>query len=141
MGNFFFIKSLAIVPRGTSKKKIWLGTFFGSVLTIFISFSGSVIVFSGLVIDTADSYMLQKFHNFFRCSVNVPRTRNSHNGLVKIQQRIHKEIRCFIIVRKKNVTYKKCGCFLLRSENNYWDAGKITDPRWRLHFARLSKGP
>ena len=24
------------------------------------------------------------------------------------------------------MTYKKCGCFLLRSENNYWDAGKIT---------------
>ena len=30
---------------------------------------------------------------------------------------------------------------LLRSENNYWDAGKITDPCWRLHFQRLSKGP
>ena len=25
------------------------------------------------------------------------------------------------------MTYKKFGCFLLRSENNYWDAGKITD--------------
>ena len=53
---FFFVKSWAIVPRGTIKKKIWLGTFFGSVLTISISFSGSVIVFSGLVIDTPDSY-------------------------------------------------------------------------------------
>ena len=48
-GTFLFVKSWAIVPRGTRKKKIWLGTFFGSVLTIFISFSGSVIVFSGLV--------------------------------------------------------------------------------------------
>ena len=62
---FFFVKSWAIVPRGTSKKKIWPRRFFGSVLTIFISFSGSVIVFSGLVIDTADSYMLQQFHNCF----------------------------------------------------------------------------
>ena len=42
--------------RGTSKKKILLGTFLGSVLTIFISFSGSIIFFSGLVIDIPDSY-------------------------------------------------------------------------------------
>ena len=62
-------KSWAIVPRGTNKKKIWLGTFFGSVLIICIYFSGSVIVFSGLVIDTADSYILQQFHNCFRVSV------------------------------------------------------------------------
>ena len=26
------------------------------------------------------------------------------------------------------MTHKKFGCFLLQSENNYWDAGKITDP-------------
>ena len=65
---FFFVKSWAIVPRGASKKKIWLGTFFKSVLTIFISFSRSVIVFSGLVIDTADSYMLQQFHNCLHVS-------------------------------------------------------------------------
>ena len=51
-GNFFSMKSWAIVSRGTSKMKIWLGTFFGSVLTIFITFSGSLFVFSGLVIDT-----------------------------------------------------------------------------------------
>ena len=58
MGYFFFLKSWAIVPnRGKSKKKIWLGTFFWSNLTIFISFSGSVNVFSELVIDTGDSYM------------------------------------------------------------------------------------
>ena len=31
---FFFVKSWAIVPRGTAKKKICLRTFFGSVLTI-----------------------------------------------------------------------------------------------------------
>jgi len=55
VGNFF-VESLAIVPRATSKKEIWHGIFFGSVLAIFVSFSGSVIVFSGLVIDTADSY-------------------------------------------------------------------------------------
>ena len=39
-----------------------------------------------------------------------PRTRNCHSGLIKIQQRIHKEI-CFIIVRKKNVTYKNAVVF------------------------------
>ena len=39
MGNFVFLKSWAIVPRGTTKQKIWLGTFSGSVLIIFISFS------------------------------------------------------------------------------------------------------
>ena len=59
-GKFFFRKKLG--TRGTSKKKIWLGTFFKSVLTIFISFSG-------LVIDTVDSYMLQQFHNCLRVSV------------------------------------------------------------------------
>ena len=59
---FFFVKSWAIVPKGTSKKKICLGTFFGSVLTIFISYSGSVIIFSEQVIDTAKLYML---HNCF----------------------------------------------------------------------------
>ena len=64
MGNYFFVKSWAIVPRGTSKKR--LGTFFKSVLIIFISFSGPVIVFCGLVIDTADLYMLKQFHNCLR---------------------------------------------------------------------------
>ena len=49
----------------------WLGTFFGYVL-------------------------ISKLHRG-----NVPRTINCHSGLVKIQQRIHKEIHCFIIVRKK----------------------------------------
>jgi len=68
VGNFF-VKSLAIVPRGTSKKEIWHGIFFGSVLAIFVSLSGSVTVFSGLVIDTADSYMLKQFHNCFRVSL------------------------------------------------------------------------
>ena len=51
-GKKNFVKSWAIL----------LGAF-------FISFSGSVIVFSGPVIDTADSYMLQQFHNCFRVSV------------------------------------------------------------------------
>ena len=36
---FFFVKSWAIVPKGKSKKKIWLGTYFVSILTIFNSFS------------------------------------------------------------------------------------------------------
>ena len=40
-----------------------------------------------------------------RCSVNVPRTRNCHSGLVKIQQRLHKVIRCFIIVKKNAVVF------------------------------------
>ena len=80
-----------------------------------------------------------------RCSVNVAHTRNCHSGLVKKQQQIHREICCFIIVREKcdifDICDKNCSCFELRSENNYWDAGKITDPRWCLDFARLSKGP
>ena len=69
MGNW----NWAIEPRGKSKNKIWLGTFFGSVLTIFISFSGSETVFSRLVIDIADSYMLQQFHNCFHVSVKLNR--------------------------------------------------------------------
>ena len=62
-----------------------------------------------------------------------PRTRDCHSGLVKLQQRIHKEIRCFLTVRKRNVTYKKCSCFfttkwksLLRCTNNYWPAVAFT---------------
>ena len=43
MGNFVFVE----VSLEEGGKKIWLGTFFGSDFTI--SFSGSVIVFSGLV--------------------------------------------------------------------------------------------
>ena len=63
-GKFFFIKIWAIVPRRSGKKKNLLGTYF--VFTIFISFSRSVIVFSGLA---TDSYMLQQFHNCFPVSV------------------------------------------------------------------------
>ena len=55
--EFFFHKKVGNCTLMNAQKKIWLGTFFGSVLTIFISFSGSVIVYSGLVIDTVDSYM------------------------------------------------------------------------------------
>ena len=44
----FFFRNCTLMNE---QKKIWLGI-------IFISFSGSVIVYSWLVIDTADSYML-----------------------------------------------------------------------------------
>ena len=69
-----------------------------------------------------------------------PRIRNCQSGSVKDSQRIHKRIRCFIIVRERNVTHKKCGCLLLRSENNNCDTGKITDPQWRLHLREFQKG-
>ena len=45
-GKLFFVKNWVIELRWTSQKIFWLGTFFGSVLTIFISFSGSVLVYS-----------------------------------------------------------------------------------------------
>ena len=57
----------------------------------------------------------------------------------KDQPAVHIRIRFFNIVRKTYVTHKKCSCLLLRSENNYWDAGKSTDPRWHLHFAEKIK--
>ena len=88
-----FIKSWAIVPKGTSKKKIWLGTYFGSVLTIFMSFSGSVIVLSGLVIDTADS-----FTGYFRKVYRSLQVRVPHNILKYLsnqklpQKRSHQSI-------------------------------------------------
>ena len=41
---------------------------------------------------------------------------------------------------KKCMTHKKRGRFLLWSDKNYWDARKIIDTRWRLHFAELLKG-
>ena len=57
-------------------------------------------------------------------------------GLVKLQQRIHKEIQCFIIVRRKKMWHiknKKIRLFfttkrklLLRCGNNYWPAVAFT---------------
>ena len=38
--------------------------------------------------------------------------------------RFHNNFRDFII-NKKNMTHEKRGCFLLQSENNYWDAEKL----------------
>ena len=61
----FFLKVGYLDER--AKKNVGFEPF-GSVLTIFISFSGSVIVYSGLVIDTMDSYLLHnrdKNSNFF----------------------------------------------------------------------------
>ena len=58
-----------------------------------------------------------------------PRTRNCLSVLVKIQQRIHKEICCFIIVRKKmrhikneDVSYYKAKIIIEMREKNYWPA-------------------
>ena len=59
------------------------------------------------------------------CSVNVPCTRNCHSGFVKIQQQIHKEIRCIIIVRKKMWHIKNAVVF-------YYEAKIIIEMREKL---------
>ena len=58
--------------------------------------------------------------------------RNCLSGLVKIQQRIHKEILCFIIVRKKCDIWKMWLFFTTKRKNlyrcgkNYWPAVAFT---------------
>ena len=56
-GNFFFVKSWAIVPWWTSKTNFWAWDLFKVDFEHFIFFRGPVIVYRGLVIYTADSYM------------------------------------------------------------------------------------
>ena len=57
-----------------------------------------------------------------------PRPRNCHSGLVMIQQLIHKEIRCFIIVRKKSdiknavVFHYEAKIIIEMRKKNYWPA-------------------
>ena len=46
----------------------------------------------------------------------------------------------FIMNGKKCMTHKMRGRFLLWSDKNYWDARKIIDPPWHLHFAELLEG-
>ena len=61
-----------------------------------------------------------------RCSLNAPHTRNYHSGFVKIQQLIHKEIRCFILVRRKLMWHIKNAVVF------YYEAKIIMEMREKL---------
>jgi len=148
------VRSWSILPRGTSKNRIWLGTFFGSVFTIFISFSGSVIVFIGLVNDTADSYSRGSVFGLFMALLKAAQNVNATTGqsfflhLNNYFRFVVKTNRIFYMSHFFSYYYTHQNCLLLNcwwrllisgvvyksAGDNYWSAMSSTNPRCSLQI-------